>query len=378
MDEPDNPPGRDDNAEHAAVETTSDSPTPPATEPPPDDDQSAAGPGAQKPKAKPKAKPVLSLVDMYTVPGANPGKLLRELVKTTSWKFDDQDVDAALALLDERDPHLERTRRLVHMSIQEHESRFARTAIDFAIRAADRELQPLASWPPGDDADPVSCLRELGEHLRPSLSNPKEQKRAHNVLMMGVDTLSNRAGLAFEAAAPVLREIVGRPPEYGERRSNPRRHRIASVTLPRNDLERVRDLLDLLEPWEREGAELRQAEQRAATESSQALRRASDAETALKQLQDRFEDIQRQLADARQESVAAHDQARDMRVVASADVTELRSRVLAFLNTRLRDLLATAKEASEVDPPRAATAVRLLDQAIAELGREVEWLRSSV
>lgn len=373
MDEPDNPLGRDA-AEDATVEAASDSATPPATEPPPDDDRSAPGPGAQKAKAK----RVLSLVDMYTLPGGNPGKLLRELVKTTSWKFDDQDVDAALALLDERDPHLERTRRLVHTAIQEHESRFARTAIDFAIHAADRELQPLTSWPPCDDADPVSCLRELGERLRPSLNNPKEQKRAHNVLMIGVDTLSNRSGLAFEAAAPVLREIVGRPPEYGERRSNPRRHRIASVTLPRNDLERVRDLLDLLEPWERESAELQQAEQRAAAESSQALRRATDAETALKELQDRFEDLRRQLADARQESAAAHDQARDMRVVASADVTELRSRVLAFLNTRLRDLLATAKEASEVDPPRATTAARLLDQAIAELGREVEWLRSSV
>ena len=373
MDEPNNPLDSDP-AEAATVEATSDSATPPATEPPPDDDPRTPGPGAKKPKAK----PVRSLVDMYTVPGGNPGKLLRELVKTTTWKFDDQDVDAALALLD--DEILTLSARAASFTPRSRSTRAGSLAPRSTSRCTPQtgSFNHLTSWPPEDDADPVSCLRELGEHLRPSLNRPKEQKRAHNVLMIGVDTLSNRRGLAFEAAAPVLREIVGRPPEYGERRSNPRRHRIASVTLPRNDLERVRDLLDLLEPWERESAELRRAEERAAAESSQAVRRATDAETALKELQDRFEDLQRQLANARQESAAAHDQARDVRVVASADVTELRSRVLAFLNTRLRDLLATAKEASEVDPPRATTAARLLDQAIVELGREVEWLRSSV
>src|SRR3712207_7898445 len=69
------------------------------------------------------------------------------------------------------------------------------------------------------------------------------------------------------------------------------------------------------------------------------------------------------------------DQARDVQIVASSDVTELRTRAIAFINSRLRDLLSTAKEASEIDPPRAQTAARLLNQAI--IDRKSTRLNSS-
>ena len=337
----------------------------------------AAGSDAAK-EAKPKPKPIQSLVDLYTVKGANPAKLLRELAKGTSWKFADDDVAAALSLLPERDPQLLRTRQLLHESIGSHEGRFARTAGDFALSAVATQLDGLSSWPPSDGIEPVAALRELAQRLAGDLRDAKKQRRSHNTLMIGVDILSNRRGLAFEAAAPILRDTLGRPPEYDQSRSNPRRHRIAAVTSPRNDLERVRDLLDLLEPWERELDEARRAEDQTAAEVREARTTAEEATERVAQVEHRIVELRTELERARQEAEASRDQAQDVRIHASADVTELRARSVAFLNTRLRDLLTTAKEASEVDPPRARTTVRLIEQAIQELRKEVEWLRSSV
>ena len=189
--------------------------------------------------------------------------------------------------------------------------------------------------------------------------------------------MSHRSGLAFEAAAPVLRDTLGRPPEYEQIKSNPRRHRVAAVTSPRNDLERVRDLLDLLEPWERELAETRRAERQAASDARDARATADLATERATGLEQRITELRTELEQARQEMGSLRDQTQDVRIHASADVTELRARSIAFLNRRLRDLLTTAKEANEVDPPRTQTTVRLIEQAIQELGKEVEWLRSS-
>ena len=328
--------------------------------------------------ARPKPDPVRTLVDLFTIKGANASKLLRELEKGTSWRFADEDVEAALALLPEHDPRLARTRQLLHEAIETRDGRFARAAGDFAIGALTAELEGLPSWPPGANSEPVIALQELAQRLGSDLRDPKRQRRTHNALMIAVDLLSNRGGLAFEIAAPVLREALGRPPEYERDRSNPRRHRMASVTLPRNDLERVRDLLDLLQPWELELEDAVDAERRASSEARAARQAADDADHRADRLAAEVAELRAELEGARQEAEVSRDRVQDVRIHASADVTELRARSVAFLNTRLRDLLATAKEASEVEPPRTATAVRLLEQAIQELRKEVEWLRSSV
>jgi hypothetical protein len=195
--------------------------------------------------------------------------------------------------------------------------------------------------------------------------------------MIALDVLSARNAVAFEALAPVLRDVVGRPPEYEKARSNPRRHRIASVTDWHNDIARVRDLLDLLQPWE---SELRDAQAR--TREADDARRLSDealdeAQARQRQLDEQVTQLQTDLESARQELRGLRDQTRDAHIVASSDVAELRARTLAFINTRVRDLVATAKEASEVEPPRAETTARLLAQALDEIQREAEWLRSS-
>lgn len=327
--------------------------------------------------SRPKPEPVRTLVELFTVKGANPKKLLRELEKAKSWQFAPADADAALDLLGERDPHLQRTRQLLHEAINTRDGRFARTAGDFALRAIAKHLGGGSEWLSAEKAEPVQSLTRVCDTLAPQLDDPKLQRRSHNILMIVVDVLSARHGLSFEAAAPALRTAVGQPREYERRRSNPRRHRIASLTDPRNDLSRVRDLLDLLRPWESE-LRAQQAELRTASEARQeAEYAAAHAGEHVATLEKRISDLESELEEARQAARASSDQARDVQIVASSDVAEVRARSVAFLNTRLRDLLSTAKEASEIDPPRSKTALRLLNQALDEMERETQWLRSS-
>jgi hypothetical protein len=302
---------------------------------------------------------------------------LRELDKLPSWRFDEVDVATALDLLSEHDADLSRTRRLLHQSIGAHEGKFALAAIEFALRAMAADLEGVDGWPPEKGADPIGALTSVARHLASRMGDSKRRRRAHNTLMMSADLLSHRHGLVFEDAAPVLREALGRPTEYRGQRSNPRRHRMASLTEARNDLERVRDLLDLLEPWEAEVRASGDAAQRASVRAEEAELRAVAAEARAEEITRRAEHLQGEVETLRGEATYLSDQARDVRVLASSDVTQIRSRTLAFINTRLRDLLATAKEASEVDPPRTATALRLIQQAIAEIQEEAEWLRSS-
>jgi hypothetical protein len=333
------------------------------------------GPGGAEKKRKPE--PIRTLAELFISKTAAPSRLLREMEKGTSWKFADDDVLDALELVPETDPHLARTRLLLHLAIESYDGRFARTTVDFALLAISDEIGGLAGWGQLDDADPVASLTVLSERLGRDLRDSKRQRRALNVLMIATDVLSHRRGLSFELAAPVLRTAVGRPPEYERGRSNPRRHRIASVTLPRNDLERVRDLLDLLEPWERDLHASQQAERAAASDAHAAREAADQAALRTRELTQEVSALASELEALRQEAAASRDQVQDVRINASADVTELRARTVAFLNTRLRDLLGTAKEACEVEPPSIATSVRLLEQALQELRREVEWLTSS-
>ncbi len=358
----------------SAASESSDPPTTAAA-----DSAAQSAPVAKEEAAKqpPQPPPVGSLVDLLTAKGANARKLLSELAKGTSWTFDQQDVDAALTMLPEQDPHLTKTRHLLHEAIETKEGRFARTAGDFALRALGRELSHLPSWPAIDEVDPAIALQELTKRLEPELRAQTTQRRACNALMIGVDLLSDRRGLSVETAAPVLRATLGPPPAYARGTRRPRRHRVASLTQPRNDLEQLRDMLDMLQPWEVGIIDARKAEQQALAEARTTGDAAVSAERRVSDLLGEVEALRSELEDARQQAEASRARAQDVRIHAGADVTEIRSRSIAFLNTRLRDLLATAKEAAEVEPPRTATAVRLLEQAIQELRKEVEWLRSS-
>jgi hypothetical protein len=326
---------------------------------------------------KPKAPPVTTLVELFTAKGGNAGKLLRELEKSPSWSFAADDVETALGLLPEHDPHLQRTRQLLHEAIETRDGRFRRTAGDFAICAKADDLRDAGKWPPEDGIEPLEALTSVAEVVRTRLRDPKAHRRNHNVLMIAVDVLSDRHGLAFEEAAPVLRAAIGRPPQYEKSKSNPRRHRIAAVTELRNDLARVQDLLDLLQPWEDDVRRAERQAQEADAGRTEADARTDAAHQRAEQLEGRIAELERELESVRQALAAASDESRDVEIFASSDVAELKARSLAFINTRLRDLLSTAKDASEVEPPRAQTAARLLNQALTEIQKEAEWLRSS-
>src|SRR3954469_16067981 len=157
-------PGTRDPSEGAIPSTSADAARQPSEGDQPESEDSPApgssdvADGQEVGKDRPKPEPIRSLVDLFTLKGANAGKLLRELEKGTSWKFADEDVQAALGLVPERDSNLFRTRQLVHEAIETRDGRFARTAGDFALLVLAADVDGLPSWPPEADIDPVQAL----------------------------------------------------------------------------------------------------------------------------------------------------------------------------------------------------------------------------
>jgi hypothetical protein len=332
----------------------------------------------QTPKKPKRAKPPppKSLVELYSSKTPSPKAFLREAEKGNSWKFGDDDIEAALAVLLERDPQLTVTRQLVHEAMTAHSGRFSLTGADFAQRAltaalADRPLDLL-----DESHEPVAALAALAGVLKGDLEQKKDQRRAHNALMIGVDVLSARRGMSLEETAPALAEAVGPPAAYKRSKSNPRRHRVRTVAQPKNDLARVRDL-DLLRPWQEAAASAHQREQEADARAREATDAASSADARARELAAELADARARLAEESASVENARSEAGHIRSHAAADLSELRSRSAAFLNSRLATLITTAKEATEANPPSPDTAARLLDQAIKELEREVTWLKSS-
>lgn len=322
--------------------------------------------------AKAEPVPIETLQALFTVKGASPRKLFRTLSDADSRMFSEEDARMTAALLPERDPYLARTRQLLHEAMASQGGRFEPAARAFALRAIEPEIRNLQRWPPAREGDPVDALRELATSLRGSLAKTDKRRRAGNVLMIGVDVLSSQRGLSVEAAAPVLRSATTKPSTR-----NPARHRLATLTQPRNDLSRLGDLLDVLVPWERAVQEAKRAQQQAEVAAQEAEDEAERLRRLGTQRSDELDRTRTELEAIRQEAADLRDRVRDQRIGARNDINELRGRVIRFLDSRLQHLLATAQEAGEVDPPRVDTVVRLVAQATAELRKEIEWLRSS-
>ena len=304
--------------------------------------------------------------------------LFVEKGKRRSWTFQAADRRAALKIARESDLDLSKTRRLLFEAIEAEGSRYAHVAADFAMEAAADDLAELVLWPPGDEVSPTDALAELVASLDIAGSEGDRRRRAFNLMMAMVDVLYVKSSLSAEDALPVVLGAVGVPPKPGDRKANRRRSRLSTLTDPRNGLRQVQSLVGFVEPWHDRVAELSRS-----AAAAEAL-----AETALQELEAErhtVDDLNGRLGEAAaslQEALGRVDELsselKNTRVRANVDDDALRKRVSVFMNMRLKDLLVTAREASEVDPPRSATTVRLLVQATDELNEEIKWLRSSV
>jgi hypothetical protein len=203
-----------------------------------------------------------------------------------------------------------------------------------------------------------------------------QARRAHNALMMSVDYLNVQAGLAAEDAIPVLRRALGIPDKLAAERPNPRRVRMAVVTDISLSRDRLRELLEMLQPWMET---LQEASHDREIAEKRAQEMARDAAMARQEAEDRaleINSLRNQLEAARQETAQLNDELRDSKVIAEGDLVDVRGGSASALG-RISTKLEMAAEAAELEPPRTNVLRRMLAEAREALSEHINWLRSS-
>ncbi len=304
-------------------------------------------------------------------------ELYAQTGRRRSWTFQAADRKIGLALARETDHDLSKTRRLLFEAIQAEESRYSHVAADFALEVAADDLAELTLLPPGEGVVPADALRELADSLEISSLEGTKRRRAVNLLMMIVDVLYVKTAIDVDEALPIILGAVGSPPKPARGPRNIRRNRIATLTDPVNGQRRIQSLVELVEPWHDQVVNLRRSASAAESAAASALQDLDAAQTEIEELRSELRSAASKLTDALDRVAQLTADLKNSQVRANVDDDALRKRVSVFMNSRLKDLITTAREASEVEPARSATTVRLLAQAIDELDKEIAWLRSS-
>jgi hypothetical protein len=355
-------------------------------QPPPDEKpEPVNGPANATTQAVP------SLLDVYPEQpgtGTEPKKVALALRQRETWAFPPEERRLALALLPIRDPDFKRTRSLVHALADDRQ--LGLDAVRFGAEAVADEIgDSVSPWPPSASPNPdlgATLLERMAERLGPRIrvlpkkgdtSRQTAARRAYNALMIATEYLSIAMGLAAEDAVPILRLALGAPSEPAGQRSNRRRVRMRALTDVSLGRDRVRALLELLQPWIEQLREAREAEAAAARESASLGAQTSELSREIEALRDQERDLTAALEEARQKEADARDRLRDAKALAESDLREVRGKLASSLDSRVRSKLEIAAEAAAVDPPRTRVSQRKIADALGEIEEQVKWLRSS-
>jgi len=346
-------------------------PTPPAV---PSQVSSTSG---AKPK-RPKREPLLTLREFYGVKNSNPARFLNDLREGNVWDFNREDVDAALGLLDESDPKFSRTTALAVAAVTEKDGRFTRTTLAFVQEAAHARLvrNPRYARREGEsERSSEDRFRSLVRTQTERLADAKKRPEALNLLLASALHMVYAERLPTEV---VIVELAGALDEQSKLTTDADLARVAHlVGAGKSGAAELRRQLQLMLPWIDAA---RKARASAEDEAARARLLDANLDTSQQELDvtaQRLTDTARDLQAAQAEIdtlkaalvAAQHHNAHDLR--------ETRGRVAGALNGRLVDLIATIKDALEVEPPRLTVAREKVEIAQEELERQLEWLRSS-
>lgn len=329
------------------------------------------------PEKKPKPK-ILTLPDYLNEKGAsgdNADRFLKGRAGLDDYALTRAEIGEGSELALERDADLMKTRQLVHASLQKKSGDkprgfFAVSACQYAVETLALRFGPESRIETVHKRDPAEELSRFSVCL---LANSEVSESARtNALMTAVDVLAQQQNLTLERAVSVVRETVGEPRGYESktRKINRRLHRIEFLTWPKNDLKRTQDLLDLFLPWETAQHSAERETRQAKDAVLRATEQVKQREVELEAARSRISALVDELSELGQKLDEERDQKRNVKAHSSADVSRLRSRSLSFLNSRLKGLLETAKEAAEVEPPVIQVTVRHIGRAIQEIEGE--------
>jgi hypothetical protein len=321
----------------------------------------------------PDAAKTRSLVALLTDKHARPGQLLRWLAEAEGAAITAEDRAAAVALIPKHDATLKQTRALYHEARTTRSGIAAGQVAAFVNDVLAAELDGVVQWPPSGAAADV--LVEIATALAPQLRAKSFEQRSLGVLMLATAALADLHLLETDQAVGSLRLALGEPAPYQREPRNPRIIRVNQLTDPRFKAEDVRAWIDVAHPAiaglqaARGDAERAAARARALEEQQSELRRELDAAHA------DAEALRRELEASQARTGELERGIEDARAVGRLDQAGIRAQTIDFLDGRLAPLLSTAREALELDTPRAHIALDKVHTALDALEQETEWLR---
>jgi hypothetical protein len=348
------------------------------SEEPPPQTATQDSPTLQAKPKRPKREPLLTLCEFYGTKNASPARFLNDLRNGNVWEFNPDDVEAALRLLDEGDPKFSRTTALAVAAVSEKDGRFARTTLAFVQEATHARLARNPRWARGEsevDGSSEDRFRSLVRSQAERLAAAKKRPEALNLLLASALHMVYAERLPTEV---VIVELADALDEHPRLTADADLARVAHlVAAGKTGASELRLQLQLALPWINAA---RKARASAEDEAARARLLDANLDTSEQELDlttRRLTDTARNLQAAQAEIqalkadlvAAQHHNAHDLR--------ETRGRVAGALNGRLVDLVATIKDALEVEPPRLAVAREKVEIAQDELERQLEWLRSS-
>jgi phage-related minor tail protein len=201
-------------------------------------------------------------------------------------------------------------------------------------------------------------------------SDPRRGREAQNLFSATLLLLA-QDGLSAETAYRATARALDARPETTPRAE---RDRVTLLAGPRAKASELRGLVQSVLPWiaRSDAAEqaLEQAERRAASERDHRL----ELDATLADRDRQIAELTREMASLGERIKGLEEDLRSHAVHGSHDLDQVRSGARAFLDSRLRDLLDTAHEALELDPPRPHIAKEKLEIAREAIEEQVRWL----
>lgn len=342
-----------------------------------ENDDRAPVAGADAPTKPEAGGPIIdSLMALFSEKGSGlPMRFLAHLAEHDRDTFDPDDVADTLLILDDADPELKKLRFLVRAGTLRFSGRYRQPSLDLARKAIRNGLDGSSfddvSVPAAERLESVVAC--LASRLR---ENGPDGRRAFSELMLALEILGAGTALRSEQATPALRRAVGESDTLSGD-GNVRRARIAGLSEPNMTADRLRGLLELLQPWEQSAAEDRRAALVAGERMRSAEAAVEEAATRVADLEALLRTQEAALEDARRECVELRNQVRDAGALGQSDVASVRARALSAFEGRIRPLLESARDAGELDPPRTKVMRRYIVDLLHDVDKEIEWLRSS-
>ena len=328
-----------------------------------------------------KLEDIRSLNDYYQTQKLPAARFLAALKKNKISKIQKEDMQSCLDAIDERDPEFARTLDLLFRAVSAQQSPLTRQCIAFASHACQQQLNNHYQIRMDLNKSAKDLFTEALIGLKPGLMAKKVDNRSINLLKAIAIWKSHSRNLdKVETIELLVKELL---PDNAK--SNGRLPDVFEVLLkPATKFKAMLDMLRVARSVLIKAEHAREAQRWERQQRDKEFGRAQNYLEQLREVKAELDRNKEAIADlsgrlevSKEEIASLMKRIEQQKAISVHGEGELRGRARVFLEKKLSPLLETAYEFAELDPPRKTIIVERLEMAKQEIGREIEWLRSS-